>query len=155
MFGRKQKKTIEVNKLSSLIADNLRIVGDVYFSGGLRVDGHIEGDVIGRNGDKSLIVLSEKGSIIGRVQAYDAVINGSVKGDLEVEHFLELHSNARIAGNISYRQLQMDCGAGIEGQLVRVSEPEQEMRLIGSSSTAMPDGEGGSSEAKTSASGND
>lgn len=124
MFGRKQKRTIEVTKLSSLIADNLHIVGDVLFSGGLRVDGRIEGNVLGKPGEKSLIVLSEKGCIIGRVHAYDAVVNGTVSGDLEVEHFLELQAGARVSGNIAYRQLQMECGATVEGKLVRSGEPE-------------------------------
>ena len=125
MFGRKEKKNrIEVTKLSSLIADNLEIVGDVLFTGGLRIDGKIEGNVLGEAGNKSLVVLSEKGSVIGRVRAYDAVINGHIAGDLEVEHFLELQSGARVSGNISYSQLQMECGATIEGSLVRVGETQ-------------------------------
>lgn len=122
MFGRKRNKAIEVSKLSSLIADNLHIVGDVLFSGGLRVDGRIEGNVLGKPGEKSLIVLSEKGCIVGRVHAHDAVINGTVSGDLEVEHFLELQAGAKVSGNIAYRQLQMECGANVEGQLVRTSD---------------------------------
>ncbi|MDX9698957.1 MAG: polymer-forming cytoskeletal protein [Rhodocyclaceae bacterium] len=120
MFGKKKDKrnAIEVTRLSSLVADNLQVVGDVLFTGGLRVDGKIEGNVLGREGEKSLIVLSQKGCIVGRVRAYDAVINGTISGDLEVEHFLELQAGARVSGNISYRQLQMECGATIEGQLV-------------------------------------
>lgn len=122
MFGRKQKKDrIEVAKLSSLIADNLQVVGDVLFSGGLRVDGKVEGNILGKMGEKSLIVLSEKGCVVGRVRAYDAVINGTISGDLEVEHFLELQAGARVSGNITYSQLQMECGATIEGQLMRVA----------------------------------
>jgi len=130
MFGRKQKKTIEVTKLSSLIADNLHIVGDVLFSGGLRVDGKVEGNVLGKRGEKSLVVLSEKGCIVGRVKAYDAVINGTVTGDLEVEHFLELQPGARVFGNISYRQLQMECGATVDGKLLKVDEAQVEPRKL-------------------------
>lgn len=122
MFGKKLKKDhIEVAKLSSLIADNLQVVGDVLFSGGLRVDGKVEGNILGKPGEKSLIVLSEKACVVGRVRAYDAVINGSISGDLEVEHFLELQAGARVSGNITYSQLQMECGASIEGQLMRVA----------------------------------
>lgn len=117
MFGRKRNKSIEMTKLSSLVADNLEIVGDVLFSGGLRVDGKIEGNVLGKDGERSLLVLSEKGAIVGRVRAYDAVINGKISGDLEVEHFLELQANAHVSGNIIYRQIQMECGAAIDGQL--------------------------------------
>ncbi len=117
MFGKKTKKRIEVTKLSSLVDEDMNIVGDVLFSGGLRVDGKIEGNVLGDQVEKSLIVISHKGCIVGRVRAYDAVINGTISGDLEVEHFLELQDQAKISGNITYHHLQMECGALVEGRL--------------------------------------
>ncbi|AUL99691.1 polymer-forming cytoskeletal protein [Zoogloeaceae bacteirum Par-f-2] len=122
MFRKKQAKSIEVTKLSSLIADNVHIVGDVVFSGGLRVDGRIEGNVINNGGAHGLLVLSDKGSITGEVRVYDAVVNGSISGDLEVEHFLELQAKAKVAGNIRYHQLQMECGATITGRIERLGE---------------------------------
>lgn len=129
-FGRKGKRTIEMTKLSSLVADNLEIVGDVIFSAGLRVDGRIQGNVINKEGERSLLVLSEKGSINGRVRAYDAVINGVIEGDLEVEHFLELQANARISGNIIYRQLQMECGAVVDGKLEKLEDGTSGANII-------------------------
>jgi cytoskeletal protein CcmA (bactofilin family) len=50
------------------------------------------------------------------------VINGHVEGDLEVEHFLELQAGARVTGNISYRTLKLDCGATVDGKLVRMDD---------------------------------
>lgn len=119
MFRRKKGMSIEVTKLSSLVAHNMEVEGDVIFEGGLRVDGRVAGNVIGKGDTRGLLVLSEKGTIAGRVRVYDAVINGRVEGDLEVEHFLELQANARVSGNIVYRQLQMDCGATVDGKLER------------------------------------
>lgn len=126
MFGRKKKNGIEVTRLSSLIADNLHIVGDVHFSGGLRIDGHVEGNVFGKPGTKGLLVLSEKGVITGKVHTHDAVINGNITGDLDVEHFAELQVNAKVVGNVRYRQLQMDCGSSVEGKLVRIHDDAAE-----------------------------
>lgn len=125
MFRRKQNKSIEVTKLSSLVSVNVRVAGDVIFTGGVRVDGQVDGNVVGKDGDHSLLVLSEKGTITGNVKVYDAVINGTVCGDIEVEHFLELQANARVSGNITYRQLQMECGAGVDGRLERRDEAAQ------------------------------
>lgn len=128
MFGgsRKKQRAIENTKLSSLIADNLQIVGDVHFTGGVRIDGRVEGNIYGRPEEKSLIVLSAKGSIVGNARVYDAVINGTVAGDIEVAHFLELQSSAKISGNVRYRQLQMECGAVVDGNLTCIAEEEQE-----------------------------
>ena len=138
MFGRKQKNGIEVTKLSSLIADNLHIIGDVHFSGGLRVDGCIEGNVYGKPGEKSLLVLSGKGGITGKVHVHDAVINGNVTGDLEVDHFVELQDNSNVVGNVRYRQLQMDCGATVDGQLVRIQDVEEGPVESQQASTSVP-----------------
>ncbi|QID17864.1 polymer-forming cytoskeletal protein [Nitrogeniibacter mangrovi] len=129
MFGRKKTRTpstsIEINKLSSLIADNVEVVGDVIFSGGLRVDGRIEGNVINKDDERGLLVLSEDGCIEGSVKTHDAVVNGTIIGDLSVAHFLELQPNARVTGNITYRQLQMDCGAAVDGKLEKTDDEDE------------------------------
>ena len=122
MFRKKHNKSIEITKLSSLVADNMAIKGDVLFSGGLRVDGRIDGNVVSESNTNGLLVLSEAGTINGSVRTYDAVINGTISGDLEVEHFLELQANARVTGNITYRQLQLECGATVDGKLLCAPE---------------------------------
>ena len=121
MFGRKSRKPIEVTRLSSLIAAGVEIAGDVVITDGLRIDGQVEGNVVCKQDAHGLLVLSEKGCIVGGARVYDAVINGTIRGDLEVEHFLELQSNARVTGNIRYRQLQMECGATVDGRLESVA----------------------------------
>ena len=124
MFGRKQKSLIQVTKLSSFVATNVEVRGDIIFSGGMRVDGRVEGSVIAVDGTQGLLVLSEKGHIKGNVRVHDAVINGSIEGDLAVDHFLELQPGARVTGNITYRQLRMDCGSTVTGKLERVEGPD-------------------------------
>lgn len=124
MFGNNNRPpkspSIAMSQLSSLIAEDVEIVGDVHFSSGMRVDGRIKGHVTGRPGEArkgSLLVLSDKGRIEGSVRCQDAVVNGCIDGDLEVAHFLELQSRARVTGTIRYRQLQMDVGAVVRGQV--------------------------------------
>jgi cytoskeletal protein CcmA (bactofilin family) len=126
MFAKLKKQPfIKMAQLSTLVAEDVEITGDMVFVGGMRIDGHVKGDVIGRKAEgksASLLVLSDKGRIEGRICCGDAVINGIVTGDLDVEHRLELQSDARICGTIRYRQLQMDVGATVTGHLVRVED---------------------------------
>jgi cytoskeletal protein CcmA (bactofilin family) len=129
MFAKRKKPPlIEVKELSSLIAEDVQITGDLSFSSGIRIDGRIKGNLIAvplESGKptRALLVLSDKGRIEGSVRCGDAVINGTVIGDLEVEHFLELQSNSKVSGTIRYRHLQMDVGAAVQGQLVMTEEP--------------------------------
>lgn len=124
MFGKKKSKTVQIQKLSSLISDNVEVVGDVVFKGGLRVDGRVQGNVINRGDERGLLVLSDRGCIEGNVSTFDAVVNGTIIGDLSVGHFVELQPNARVTGNITYNQLQMDCGAAVEGKLVKTGDED-------------------------------
>ncbi len=122
MFRTLKKKPpfIRATPLTTLIAEGVEITGDLVFAGGMRIDGHLRGDVVGRAGgadEPSLLVVSTRGSIEGSVRCANAVINGSVTGDLDIEHCLELQSEARVTGTIRYRRLQMDVGAMVQGQL--------------------------------------
>ena len=94
---RKKQPFIKVTQLSSLIAAGVEITGDVAFAGGMRID--------------------------GSVHCGNALINGTIFGDLEIEHLLELQSEALVRGTIRYRQLQMDVGATVDGHLLRADPP--------------------------------
>jgi len=122
MFRKKNTMAIDAGRLAGLLAHDTCVRGDVMFAGGLRIDGRVEGNVLSKPDDRGLLVLSEKGVIVGAVKVHDAVINGRVEGDLEVEHFLELQAGASVTGNITYRTLKLDCGATVEGKLVRMGE---------------------------------
>ena len=124
MFTLSRKpKTMPSTRLSSLVAMGVEITGDLLFADGLRIDGRVAGKLVGQTSDSqpaSLLVLSETGRIEGSVRCSDAVINGTVDGDLDIENFLELQSNAVVTGTIRYRQLKMDVGATVQGQLLKV-----------------------------------
>lgn len=119
MFNKKKTAGIQQTKLATLIAPDVRITGDLQFSNGLRLDGHVRGNVSGEPGTQTLLVLSDRGSIEGSVHGYDVVVNGRIVGDVIADHFVELQSNAHVTGNIYYQQLRMDCGASVDGKLTK------------------------------------
>ena len=123
MFRRKtDQPSIDVSRLSSLIATGVQIEGDVIVTDGVRIDGQVTGNVIAKPETKGLLVLSEQGRIEGNVRVHDAVVNGTICGDIEVENFIELQAGARVTGAIRYRSLQMTCGARVEGTMVCTAE---------------------------------
>ncbi|WP_345814942.1 polymer-forming cytoskeletal protein [Paraburkholderia sp. PREW-6R] len=129
MFSKKKSPGIQQTKLATLIAHDVRIVGDLQFSDGLRLDGHVQGNVSGQPGGQTLLVLSDRGSIEGNVHGYDVVVNGTIVGDVIADHFVELQINAHVTGNIYYQQLRMDCGASVDGKLTRRESPHAEAPL--------------------------
>ncbi|MBP0594747.1 polymer-forming cytoskeletal protein [Paraburkholderia sp. LEh10] len=120
MFSKKKSPGVVFqNKLATLVAHDVYIAGDLEFSDGLRLDGHVKANVTGKPGCETLLVLSDRGSITGNVYGYDVIVNGTITGDVIADHFVELQENARVTGNIHYQQLRMDVGASVDGKLTR------------------------------------
>ncbi len=122
MFFKKSNRV--QNSIDTLIGADTRIDGNVFFSGGLRVDGAIKGDVTEPNASPSTLILSESGRIEGAVIASKVVINGKVLGSVKASQFVELQAKSSITGDLYYKSLEMHTGAVVEGRLVYLGEPE-------------------------------
>jgi len=117
MWG-KNKKPKQTAQIDSLIGQNTEVRGDVLFSGGLHVDGHVKGNIIAEQGEDSLLTLSERCKVEGEVRVPNIVVNGTVIGDVHASGHIELASEARIDGNVYYALIEMAMGAEVNGNLV-------------------------------------
>lgn len=108
----------DVGAIDTLIGPQVTIRGDVVFSGGLYVEGHIQGRVIAEAGSRAVLTLAEQGSIEGEVQVPVVVINGRMTGDVHALERIELAAKARVQGNLHYKVVEMSAGAQLTGRLV-------------------------------------
>ena len=65
MFGNSKKH--KATRIDTLVGQHTEIQGDVRFTGGLHVDGTVKGNVIAENDGRSMLSLSECGTIEGEV----------------------------------------------------------------------------------------
>ena len=121
MFSRNHHKP--QNRIDTLIGAETTVEGDINFSGGLRVDGRIHGNVSETGGKSGTLVLSEHGQIEGAIKVSHAVINGVVVGPLRARTYVELQAKSRVTGDVSYKSLEIHLGAVIEGQLIYQNAP--------------------------------
>lgn len=124
MFFKKSNRI--QNTIDTLIGTETNIIGDIHFSGGLRIDGTIRGNISEPNASPSSLILSEQGRIEGAVSASKLVINGKIIGPVKANQFIELQAKAHITGDVYYKSLEMHTGAVIEGKLVYLGDYEQE-----------------------------
>ena len=120
MFGNKHSKP--QNRIDSLIGAGTKVNGDVHFSGGLRVDGEIDGNVTANMGKPSTLVLSEHSRVDGAINVTHLVVNGTVTGPVYAADYLELQSKAKLTGDVHYKTLEIQLGAIIEGKLIHLAE---------------------------------
>ena len=121
MFG-KSKSNKPQNRIDCLIGAGTMIEGNIAFGGGLRVDGHVRGNVIAADDKPGTLVLSEHAHIEGEIRVSHAVINGTVVGPVHVTEYAELQTKANVTGDVYYRTLEIQLGAVVQGRLVY--EPE-------------------------------
>ena len=118
------KKSQPQNRIDTLIGAGTKIQGDLKFSGGLRVDGHIKGNVEAAADTSSTLVLSEKAIIEGEIHVSHVILNGTVLGHVHSALTVELQSKSKVTGDIYYKSLEMQIGAVIDGKLIHEDSPE-------------------------------
>lgn len=106
------------NRIDSLIGATTRIEGNVFFSGGLRVDGAVRGNVAALPDQAGTLVVSEHARIDGEVQAAHIVVNGTINGPVHCHESLELQASSRVKGDVHYKSIEIQQGAVVEGRLV-------------------------------------
>jgi cytoskeletal protein CcmA (bactofilin family) len=127
MFGAKASKP--QNRIDSLIGEGTTVEGNVIFSGGLRIDGKVRGNVMAADDQPSTLVLSERARIEGEIRVSHAVINGSVVGPVFGTEYVELQAKSNVTGDVHYRTLEIQLGAVVQGRLVH-QDTQQDTKLI-------------------------
>ena len=104
--------------LTPLNAEDLVVGEGVLLNGSLEVPNKamISGAI---NGDLKVhsLAVGITGKIEGKVVCQIADIAGHVKDDLRVNEFLILRAGSIVSGNIYYKEIEIEKGAKIAGQL--------------------------------------
>ena len=122
MFGKSNKPS----PIDSLIGSGTTIEGNITFTGGLRIDGHVKGNVKATGNKPGTLVVSELAKVEGDIDVAHVVINGTVAGPVRASEYAELLPKARVTGNVSYKSIEIHVGAIVMGQLAYESPPKSD-----------------------------
>jgi cytoskeletal protein CcmA (bactofilin family) len=94
-------------RLDTVIGPQTSVRGDFHVTGGVRLDGQVEG----RMDVTETIVTGPRSLLKGELHCRAAVIAGRIEGDVYAAEGVELQSGAQVFGNISSKGLviQPDC----------------------------------------------
>ncbi|GEM_PF-1251858 len=106
MLRKKEENNTEVK---SILAQGLKIEGNLKSEGKIRIDGEVLGDVTG-----DTIIFGSTAVVKGKVQASKVVLMGKLEGDLKADS-VEIMSTAKVKGEVLAKELSIEKGASVEG----------------------------------------
>ena len=101
------------NRKGTVIAEGLKIIGNVSADGALEVNGQVNGDL-----DCASLTVSPRASINGGIHARRVVVNRKVEKPISGEEVV-LKSHAFVLGDIQTESLSIERGAHFEGRSLR------------------------------------
>ena len=107
----RKKESSSSTEIKSILAEGLRIEGNVLSEGKIRIDGEINGDIKG-----DYIILGETSKIKGNILSEFIVIMGTVEGNISSQE-VEIKTTGKVRGDIVTQKLSIEPGASIEGTL--------------------------------------
>ena len=130
MFNKKKRKN-KSTRLDTLIGQHTHIKGDISFSGGLRIDGSVAGNIHATGDTESVLTLSEQGNLEGEIKVPNLILNGTITGNVYASQHVELAPKAKIQGNLYYNLLEMAMGSQVNGQLIHMTENDDTVLDLG------------------------
>jgi len=112
-----RKRSTPQKTIDTLIGAGTSVLGNVTFTGGLRIDGKVLGNIIAVGAEPGTLVIGEHAEVQGEIRASHVVVNGKVVGPVLADGYVELQPRARVVGDVSYKTLEMHVGATLRGRL--------------------------------------
>ncbi len=113
---------IDAPVATSVVAAGAVFETDIIFSGSLRIDGEVRGNVCSTWGQSGVLVIGENGSVNGNIQVTRLVIYGTVTGGVYARDSVTLHPKSHVTGDVRSDAVELLSGAVIQGRL-RMQKP--------------------------------
>lgn len=88
--------------------------GKMEFKTLLRIDGHFEGELI----SEGKLVIGPTGVVKSNVKLREAIVEGYIEGNMDVDERIELRGDAQVHGDIQTKFLSVDEGVTIIGSIM-------------------------------------
>ena len=111
---------IDFKNVQTMIGNGAVVNGPISLKGGIIIYGTVYGDI--QTDGPLRITIS--GKVFGNVQASDAHIGGSLKGDISVANKIVLGRKSEIIGDLLYSSLIIEDGAQFQGSCSVIGNKE-------------------------------
>lgn len=114
MFRRNKGTDVPSGEIGLLGVDT-HFKGAIRFSGTLRIDGKVEGNVTSAPGSGSVLVVHQQAIVQGDIVSDSVLISGEVEGTVRAQDRVEIYESGMLKGDIYTKDILIEGGAGFEG----------------------------------------
>ena len=104
--------TTGTSDLNALLGRGSEFEGKLTFEGTVRIDGKFTGTIV----TNDVLVIGEGAKVAAEITCGSIVVHGEVNGNVKARSLVELHTPARVRGNIETPALMIEKGVMFEGQ---------------------------------------
>lgn len=104
-------------QFDSVIGPNVTIAGDITFTGELRIDGTVQGEINVYRSTQGTLMIGRTGRVEGKVNVTNAVVSGRLDGSLHATEVVGVSSAGQVAGDIEYGRLVVRGQGRISGRM--------------------------------------
>jgi cytoskeletal protein CcmA (bactofilin family) len=106
-----QRPEPEIAEINTLLGKGSEFEGKLTFEGTVRIDGKLRGEIF----TEDVLIVGE-GAVVGaEIDVGILIVEGTVQGNVRAKRLVEIHSTARVRGNLVTPTLFIDKGAFFEG----------------------------------------
>jgi len=102
-----------------------KISGKLSFDGPTRIDGQVDGEIIG----KDSLTIGESAVVTAQIRAAAIIVAGKVSGDIIASNRIEIRPSAKVIGNLTAPVLVVHEGALFEGHCSMQPEASQSAKV--------------------------
>jgi cytoskeletal protein CcmA (bactofilin family) len=99
-------------EVTTLLGRGSEFEGKLSFEGTVRVDGKLSGEIF----SEDVLIVGEGAEVNAEISVGAIIIEGTVHGNIHAKRSVEIHTPARVRGNISTPSLSIDKGVIFDGQ---------------------------------------
>jgi cytoskeletal protein CcmA (bactofilin family) len=116
----KERVGTDFGEIRAFLGEGTQFKGVLSFAGAVRVDGQLEGEIVG----DEVLIIGEPGQVKAEIDVGTVVISGQVQGNITAKQRVELLRPSRVTGTIRTPCLVVAEGAFFNGNCEMIGPDE-------------------------------
>lgn len=118
----KERVGADFGEIRAFLGEGTQFKGVLSFAGAVRIDGHLEGEIVGQE----LLIIGEPAQVKAEIEVGTLVVSGRVQGSISARERVELLRPGRVTGTIRTPCLVVAEGAVFNGNC-EMASPDEEL----------------------------